>query len=165
MIETPLGPLVAGATSKGICLLEFTDRRMLEAQIKTLRRRFGGAIVPGRNRHLDRLRRQLRDYFAGTRRTFDLPLVAPGSPFQERVWEELARIPVGETRSYEEIAKAIGSPKAVRAVGTANGMNRIAILIPCHRVVTKDGQLGGYGGGKWRKAALLELERNGIIPT
>jgi AraC family transcriptional regulator of adaptative response/methylated-DNA-[protein]-cysteine methyltransferase len=163
-IESPLGPLVAGATSDGICLLEFTQRRMLEAQMATIRRRFGAAIVPGRNRHLDRLEGELREYFAGARRIFTVPLRFPGSAFEERVWSALLRIPYGGTVSYESLARGLGRPGASRAVGNANGRNRIAIVIPCHRVVTKAGTLGGYGGGMWRKHALLHLERTGALP-
>jgi len=158
-IESPLGPLVAGATAEGVCLLEFTDRRMLEAQFKTLRRLFHCAVVPGRNALHELLSKELSAYFAGTLTHFTVPLVFPGTPFQKRVWDELLRIPHGETRTYEQMAQAAGSPGACRAAGTANGMNRIAILIPCHRVVNKDGQLGGYGGGLWRKQRLLDLER------
>ena len=88
----------------------------------------------------------------------DLPLDYPGSAFQQRVWEELLRIPYGETRSYAQLAEAISRPGAARAVGHANGQNRIAILIPCHRVIAADGGLGGYGGGLWRKLRLLETE-------
>jgi AraC family transcriptional regulator of adaptative response/methylated-DNA-[protein]-cysteine methyltransferase len=158
MIPTPLGPLVAGATAKGLCLLEFTDRRMLEAQVTTLRRHFKLPIVPGTNRHLAQARRELKEYFAGTRRRFDVAVDVPGSEFQAAVWKELVRIPAGTTTSYADIARRVGRPGAVRAVGTANGMNRIAIVIPCHRVVNTNGALGGYGGGLWRKRALLELE-------
>ena len=156
---SPLGPLVAGATAEGVCLLEFTDRRMLEAQFATVRRLFAAPIVPGSNEHLQTLRDELASYFAGASRSFSVPLVYPGSPFQRRVWEQLLAIPYGETRSYEELALAVGEPKAVRAVGRANGLNRIALLIPCHRVVRKDGGLGGYGGGLRRKQYLLDLER------
>ena len=159
-IRSPLGPLVAGATSEGICLLEFTDRRMLEAQFTTVRRLFKGPIVPGSNAHLEQLERELGDYFSGSLKRFTVPLVYPGSPFQQRVWRELLAIPHGETRSYEQIAADIGKPKAVRAVGHANGLNRIAIVIPCHRVINKDGKLGGYGGGLRRKEFLLALERS-----
>lgn len=158
-IESPLGPLVAGATEEGICLLEFTDRRMLEAQFKTLRRLFKRAVVPGKNAHIEHLKRELAAYFSGVLTRFTVPLDYPGTPFQRRVWDELLRIPHGETRTYEEMAAAAGSPGACRAAGTANGMNRIAVLIPCHRVVNKDGKLGGYGGGLWRKQRLLDLER------
>jgi AraC family transcriptional regulator of adaptative response/methylated-DNA-[protein]-cysteine methyltransferase len=158
-IESPLGPLVAGANSKGVCLLEFTDRRMLETQFATLKRRFECAIVPGKNHHVEQLERELRAYFAGTLERFTVPLVAEGTPFEEKVWGELRRIPYGETRSYEDLARAVGTPGGQRAVGHANGCNRIAIVIPCHRVVNKDGRLGGYGGGLWRKQFLLDLER------
>jgi AraC family transcriptional regulator, regulatory protein of adaptative response / methylated-DNA-[protein]-cysteine methyltransferase len=158
-IRSPLGPLVAGANSKGVCLLEFSDRRMLEAQLKTVARRFSSPVAPGSNKHLDRLKEELASYFAGELQRFTVPLMYPGSPFQERVWSELLQIPYGVTRSYEDIAIAVGSPKAVRAVGRANGMNRICIVIPCHRVVNKGGNLGGYGGGLRRKQFLLDLEK------
>ena len=159
-LASPLGPLVAGATDEGICLLEFTDRRMLEKQIGTLGRRLKCAVVPGSNAQLDRLQAQLAEYFAGKRNEFDLPLLAPGTEFQERVWTELMSIPAGETSSYRELAVKLGKPGAQRAVGRANGENRIAILIPCHRVIRDDGTLGGYGGGLWRKRFLIDLERH-----
>ena len=158
-LRTPLGPMVAGATAEGICLLEFTDRRRLEAQIATVRGRFHGPVVPGSNRHLEVLKRELAGYFAGTVRDFSVPLTYPGTAFQRRVWQQLLAIPYGHTRSYQDIAAAVGVPKAVRAVGRANGLNRIAIVIPCHRVINKGGNLGGYGGGLWRKQYLLDLER------
>ena len=164
-IESPLGPLVAGATTQGICLLEFTDRRMLPAQVETVRRRFDCAVVPGDSPHFDQLRDELKAYFSGQLRQFSLPLVAPGTPFQERVWAALQRIPYGETRSYEDLAHTVGVPNAQRAVGRANGLNRIAVLIPCHRVINKDGKLGGYGGLLWRKEALLHLERTGQLAS
>jgi AraC family transcriptional regulator, regulatory protein of adaptative response / methylated-DNA-[protein]-cysteine methyltransferase len=158
-VESPLGPLVMGSTRQGICLLEFTDRRMLETQFATLRRRFECAIVPGKNPHLEELEQELAEYFAGKRTEFGVPLIYPGTPFQKRVWDALVQIPYGETRSYEAMARDIGCPGAQRAVGHANGENRIGIVIPCHRVVNKDGRLGGYGGGLWRKQYLLDLER------
>jgi AraC family transcriptional regulator of adaptative response/methylated-DNA-[protein]-cysteine methyltransferase len=157
--ESPLGPLLMGATDDGVCLLEFTDRRALETQIAAVRRCFGCAIVPGKHEYLNRLQDELDRYFAGTLREFRVPLVYPGTPFQQKVWEQLLRIPYGKTRSYEDVARAVGTPSAQRAVGTANGKNRIAIVIPCHRVVNKGGNLGGYGGGLWRKQFLLDLER------
>lgn len=158
-IESPIGPLLAAATAQGVCLLEFTDRRMLDAQFATLRKRFKSAIVPGENEHIKQLKKELEQYFAGTLKKFSLKFIYPGTPFQERVWNALLKIPYGTTVSYEDIAKKIGSPKASRPVGTANGLNRIAIVIPCHRVVNKSGELGGYGGGLWRKQMLLRLER------
>lgn len=162
-LTSPLGPLVAGASPAGICFLEFSERRALESQMKGLRRAFG-AIAPGTNEHLDRLRDQLEQYFAGSLAEFSVPLEYPGTDFQQRVWNALRTIPYGQTRSYEWLASAVGSPKAVRAVGRANGMNRLAIVIPCHRVVNKNGQLGGYGGGLWRKQFLLDLERRSTAP-
>jgi AraC family transcriptional regulator of adaptative response/methylated-DNA-[protein]-cysteine methyltransferase len=158
-MPTPLGPMIAGATDEGICLLEFSDRRMLEAQIATLGRRFETPRVMGMNGHLERLKAELAGYFAGTLRTFSVPLVYPGTPFQRRVWEKLLEVPYGKTMSYQHLARAVGNPAAVRAVGRANGMNRIAILIPCHRIVNKNGDLGGYGGGLRRKQYLLNLEQ------
>jgi len=158
-LESPLGPLVTAANDRGLCLLEFTDRRMLETQFLTLKKLFSCAIVPGHNQHLNLLQKELQQYFAGNLKQFSIPLVYPGTPFQERVWNELLRIPYGQTRSYEDLARQIDSAGAQRAVGHANGLNRIAIVIPCHRVVNKDGKLGGYGGGLWRKQHLLDLER------
>lgn len=159
MIESPVGPLLAGATDNGICLLEFTDRRALEAQLKEVRRHFGSAVVPGRHKLLDQLRDELKRYFAGDLKRFTIPLSYPGTPFQSQVWNGLLKIPYGATCSYEDLANAIGEKNAQRAVGRANGQNRIAIVIPCHRVVNKGGKLGGYGGGLWRKQFLLDLER------
>ena len=140
-------------------LLEFTDRRMLPAQVQRLSRLLGQPMLPGEHRCLAQVREELDQYLAGTRTVFETPLVFRGTPFEERVWRELTRIPYGETISYAQLADRVGSPGAQRAVGRANGMNRIAVVIPCHRVVNADGKLGGYGGGLWRKNWLLELER------
>lgn len=159
MLATPLGRVLAGATEQGICLLEFTDRPMLPTQLEVLRRRLGLMIVAGRHPHLERLQAELEEYFAGRRTSFEVPVVAPGSPFQERTWAQLRSIPVGETLSYEELAAKVGRPAAQRAVGTANGANRLALVIPCHRVVRKNGETGNYGGGRWRKAWLLAHEQ------
>lgn len=159
MIESPLGPLLAGANDEGICLLEYTDRRMLEHNLTTMRKRFGCAVVPGRHKWLAKLRDELADYFDRGGNKFTVPLAPLGTPFQEKVWRELRNIPHGETIAYDELARRIGQPTAQRAVARANGMNRICILIPCHRVIGKDGSLTGYGGGLWRKRLLLDLER------
>jgi AraC family transcriptional regulator of adaptative response/methylated-DNA-[protein]-cysteine methyltransferase len=160
-ILTPLGPMVAGATDDGVCLLEFADRRMVETQIGRIQKALTARALPGASPHVARLEVELADYFRGTRRTFTVPLVTAGTPFQESVWAALRAIPYGETRSYKDQAAAIERPEAVRAVARANGDNRIAILIPCHRVIGKGGQLVGYGGGLWRKKHLLDLERQG----
>jgi len=158
-IATPLGTMVAVAGQEGLYLLEFVDRRALEREIQLLRRATKRVVVPGRNRHLDAVRKQLGEYFRGAREAFDLPLVTAGTPFQKAVWDALREIPSGATRSYADIARAVGAPAAVRAVGRANGLNRIAIVIPCHRVIGSDGALTGYGGGLWRKRRLLDLEQ------
>jgi AraC family transcriptional regulator of adaptative response/methylated-DNA-[protein]-cysteine methyltransferase len=157
-ILTPLGPMLAGATDGGICLLEFIDRRMLETQIERLKKLLDAEFVPGFSEHFGRLNTQMEEYFQGKRITFDVPLVLPGTPFQKKVWEELQTIPYGSTRSYKKQAEMIGLPDAIRAVAKANGDNRIAIIVPCHRVIGTNGKLIGYGGGLWRKQYLLDLE-------
>jgi AraC family transcriptional regulator of adaptative response/methylated-DNA-[protein]-cysteine methyltransferase len=160
-IATPLGPMVAAADDRALYLLEFADRRMLETQLKTLRRRLGCTFAPGMNGVLDRTRTELEEYFAGKRTRFGVPLETPGTSFQKSVWYHLARIPSGGTTTYGALARDLGRPAAVRAVARVVGDNRIAILVPCHRVVGSDGNLTGYGGGLWRKRRLLELESGG----
>ncbi|MEO5579472.1 MAG: methylated-DNA--[protein]-cysteine S-methyltransferase [Gemmatimonadaceae bacterium] len=155
---TPVGDLLAGATEEGLCLLEFADRQVIETQARTTRW-FGQPAVDGTNGHIEQLRQELDSYFAGTLKTFTVALVLPGTEFQVAAWNQLRQIPYGETISYEQQARAMGRPKAQRAVGSANGANRIAIVIPCHRVVRQNGDLGGYGGGLWRKRFLLDLEK------
>lgn len=168
MLETPLGPMLAGTTDRGVALLEFADRPMLPTQLRTLERRIG-LVVAGSHRHLDRLRDELAEYFAGERTAFDVPLDVPGSDFQERIWAGLRAIPFGATVTYADLAASTGRAGAARAVGRANGSNRVAIVIPCHRVVAAGGGLGGYGGGLDRKQRLLDLEaaaaRAGTAPA
>lgn len=157
-INSPLGALIAGASANGICLLEFPEPDRVEPQLAAIRRRLGCEFEDGDSVHLDRLERELAAYFAGTLAQFTVPVVTRGTPFQERVWSQLRRIPYGETRSYEDVARAIRASGASRAVGSANGMNPVAIVVPCHRVINKNGGLGGYGGQLWRKEKLLQLE-------
>lgn len=157
-ITTSLGPMLAGANEQGICLLEFTDRRMLVTQIKRLHHLLKASFVPGRLPVLDELQKQMDAYFQGNLRHFDLPLYFPGTDFQQKVWRALIEIPYGQTRSYKVQAQYINQNQAVRAVAKANGDNRIAILVPCHRVLGSDGNLTGYGGGVWRKKWLLTHE-------
>ncbi len=156
-IETPIGPMTIGATEGAVVLADFTERRMMPAQLAAVRRRFG-PTVEGDSPLLDRTERQLGEYFAAERRTFDLPMDAPGSAFQERVWGELQAIPYGETIAYRDLAERVGAPGAPRAVGRANGSNRLAVIVPCHRVIAAGGGLGGYGGGLAAKRYLLDLE-------
>ncbi len=157
-IETPIGPMVLGATDSAVVMAEFAERRMYAAQLAGVRRRFGRVVEGESSPLLDRVEAELRQYFAAERLDFDLPLDAPGSPFQALVWRELRRIPYGETVSYRELARRVGEPAGSRAVGRANGSNRLAVIIPCHRVIAADGGLGGYGGGLAAKRWLLDLE-------
>ena len=161
LLQSPLGPLLAAATGRGLCMLEFADRRKLPAQAADLTRWYESPVIPGGGGSspiIEQAGRELEEYFGGRRRSFEVPLDLRGTPFQEQVWQELVRIPYGETISYEELATRIGRPGSQRAVGHANGRNRVPIIVPCHRVIQKNGQLRGYGGGLWRKQWLLELE-------
>lgn len=163
-IETPLGAMLAIVGDHALELLEFVDRRALETELQALRSKVGSVVVPGENAILRRTRTQLEEYFAGTRRAFDIPLSQRGSPFQLAAWRALQEIPYGQTRSYTDMARRVGSPGAVRAIGRANGQNQIAIVVPCHRVIRADGSLCGYGGGRWRKQWLLDHERRSMVP-
>jgi AraC family transcriptional regulator of adaptative response/methylated-DNA-[protein]-cysteine methyltransferase len=158
-IETELGIMIAGAVDEGICLLEFSDRKMLNTEYKDLSRYFNTTIQEGESSHFLTIRKQLKEYFEGARTEFSVPLVTPGTPFQLSVWKELMKIPYGKTRSYHEQSVALGKPESIRAVANANGMNRVSIIIPCHRVIGSDGQLTGYGGGLKRKRWLLDHEK------
>lgn len=160
-ITTPLGPVLLGATEEALCLVEFADRPELLRQMERVRTRLGAVLVTGRNGNIDAATTQLREYFAGHRRRFDIPLCHTGTAFQNAVWEELLAIPYGEVRSYAAVAASLGRPSAVRAVGRANGRNALAVIVPCHRVVGADGRMVGYGAGVWRKRYLLSLERAG----
>jgi AraC family transcriptional regulator, regulatory protein of adaptative response / methylated-DNA-[protein]-cysteine methyltransferase len=158
-IETPLGEMIAGAIEEGLCLLEFSDRRMLPTEYKDLSGYLKTTIQEGENKHFRTVRKQLKEYFEGSRKEFSIPLVTPGTPFQQAVWKELINIKFGTTRSYQEQSVALGKPESIRAVANANGMNRISIIIPCHRVIGSDGHLTGYGGGLKRKKWLLDHEK------
>lgn len=159
-LDTPLGPMIAIADEDALYLLEFVDRRGLEREIERLRQRTKSAIIPGHTQPISSIEKELGLYFAGKLTTFSTPLFFLGSPFQKQVWEALKQIPYGQTRSYTDIAKAIGKPTAFRAVAAANGANQIAIVIPCHRVVNTNGDLGGYGGGITRKQWLINHEKS-----
>lgn len=147
--KSPVGPLLLAASDRGLCQLNFMAGRHLakpEGDWRSARAPFAEAI------------RQLKSYFAGELRRFDLPLDLLGTPFQLRVWRRLLEIPYGETVSYGQLARAIGQPEAARAVGLANGANPVAIIVPCHRVIGANGTLTGYGGGLPIKQKLLALE-------
>jgi O-6-methylguanine DNA methyltransferase len=159
LVQTPLGPMVAGVAQDGLALVEFADRPMLETQMTIVGRRFKATLEPGRTSLHSRLQEELDAYFGGASQAFTVPLARPGTAFQERVWDALLTISAGETATYAGVAAQIGQPSAVRAVARANGMNRLALVVPCHRVIASDGSLAGYGGGVWRKAALIAHER------
>jgi len=161
-VETPIGEMMAGATDTHLVMFEFEHRRMYNSQIERLKASLNAELVAGESPVFDVLRTQLDEYFSGARGDFDIPLLTPGTPFQVAVWDGLRRIPAGTTTSYKRLAESIGKSDAVRAVARANGDNRIAILIPCHRVIGSDGQLVGYGGGLWRKRKLLDLEARAV---
>ena len=158
-ITTPLGPMFLCATKQGVCLLEYTDRKMLETEFKDLQRLLKAKILIGENEHIKQAKRELEEYFSGKRKTFDVALHTPGTDFQNMAWKALMKVPFGSTSTYSNQAKKINKPKAVRAVGTANGCNRISIIVPCHRIIGKDGNLTGYGGGIERKKWLIEFEK------
>lgn len=160
-ITTPLGPMIAVAEVDGLCLLEFADRRELSPELKRLRLSRGGIGV-GRFPAIDGIESELVDYFAGTQLSFETPLAPLGTDFSRAVWNALRAIPPGETRSYGQIASAIGRPTASRAVARANATNPIAIVVPCHRVIGANGTLTGYAGGLWRKRWLIEHEQTAV---
>lgn len=160
-LDTPLGPMIAIANEGALYLLEFVDRRGLEREIERLREKTKSAIIPGVTHAISSIESELKQYFVGALRQFKTPLFLLGSPFQLHVWEELQKIPYGETRSYSDLAVALDKPSAFRAVATANGANQIAIVIPCHRVINLSGELGGYGGGLVRKKWLIHHEKQG----
>jgi AraC family transcriptional regulator of adaptative response/methylated-DNA-[protein]-cysteine methyltransferase len=157
-IDTPVGPMRLIAHDDGIVLCEFDDRRALPEEMREIEAEFGSLPSKGRNEFTDQLEGELAAYFRGELKIFQTKLAPFGTPFEHSVWNELLKIPYGETRTYGEIARKVGDAGASRAVGRANGRNRIAIVVPCHRVIASDGTLHGYGGGLDRKRKLLELE-------
>lgn len=154
-IDSPVGPLLLAASDAGLHAIEFHDAR------HPVKR--GDDWHEGNHPLLREAERQLREYFAGKRRSFDLPLAPKGTPFQREVWQALASIPYGSTSSYGELAARVGRPSASRAVGAANGRNPLPIVLPCHRVIGADGSLTGFGGGLPTKQFLLKLE--GALPA
>jgi AraC family transcriptional regulator of adaptative response/methylated-DNA-[protein]-cysteine methyltransferase len=158
-LDSPLGPMLVISDEKALYLLEFVEKRSLEREIESIRLKLNSAIISGITDPIKSIEAELKSYFEGTLQAFRTPLHLMGSPFQKLVWSELMRIPYGETRSYLEQAKAIGKQTAYRAVANANGANQLAIVIPCHRIINSNGELGGYGGGIARKKWLIEHEK------
>ena len=151
-IDSPVGPLLLAANEAALTGIYFDGRQPRAALGKDAQELPAHPV-------LKETAKQLKEYFAGRRRSFDLPLAPAGTPFQRAVWAALRDIPYGETQSYGAVARRIGRPRAVRAVGAANGANPLSIVVPCHRVIGADGSLTGYGGGLERKRRLLALER------
>jgi AraC family transcriptional regulator of adaptative response/methylated-DNA-[protein]-cysteine methyltransferase len=157
-IETPLGGMIVIADTTSLHLLEFVDRKALPAGLRKLSGLVKGRIGFGRTTVTDLTETALEAFFSGQQGRLDIPVHLAGTPFQQRVWQELCNIPAGQTRSYGQLAAAIGQPTAVRAVAGANGANRLALVVPCHRVIGSNGTLTGYAGGLWRKEKLIALE-------
>ncbi|WP_295043714.1 bifunctional transcriptional activator/DNA repair enzyme AdaA [uncultured Paracoccus sp.] len=158
-IDTPLGGMIAIADDRALHLLEFIDRKALPEGLRRLSAHVGGRVGLGRTPIHDLTEGQLAAYFAGSAPILDVPVTLHGTPFQQQVWRALQAIPAGQTRSYAQLAAAIGRPMATRAVARANATNRIALVVPCHRVIGADGTLTGYAGGLWRKERLIAIER------
>ncbi|APO73309.1 methylated-DNA--protein-cysteine S-methyltransferase protein [Rhizobium etli 8C-3] len=157
--ETPLGPMVAVADQTHLHLLEFHDRKALQAELENLQRKTRSSVAAGRPPAIGQIDAELKAYFEGKSANFKTPLaLANSTAFERAVWAKLREIPVGERRGYGDLAREMENPQMVRAIGRANGANQIAIVIPCHRVVGADGSLTGYGGGLWRKQWLLRHE-------
>ena len=158
-LTTPIGSMFIGATEQGLCLLEFTDRKMLETEFRDLQKALNAEILIGENKHIQQGKQELQAYFNGERTLFEVPLHTPGTPFQQAAWKALLTIPYGTTTTYQNQAEKLNKPNAARAVARANGFNRLAIIVPCHRIIGKNGNLTGYGGGIERKQWLIEFER------
>ncbi|WP_122072172.1 bifunctional transcriptional activator/DNA repair enzyme AdaA [Pseudophaeobacter sp. EL27] len=157
-IDTPLGAMIAISCQHQLHLLEFADRKALPREMQRLQKAQPGGVGFGRPEPTQQIAAELADYFTGTQARFDTPLALHGTAFEREVWRYLLQIPAGETRSYSQIAQELGRPSATRAVARANGSNQLAVVVPCHRVLSADGSLTGYGGGLWRKQRLIEIE-------
>jgi len=159
IINSPLGSMHVIADEKGLYLLQFVDIQGLDKEIEHLKRKTKSEIIPGKTRPIISIEHELLAYFDGKLKEFKTTLFPIGSFFQKLVWNEILNIPYGKTRSYQEESVAIGQPSAYRAVANANGANKIAIIIPCHRIIKNNGEIGGYRGGIARKKWLIEHER------
>ena len=155
---SPLGLMFLGATEKGICLAEFYDRIHLEKTLLKLADHLKAHFVEEENQHLNKLKEELTLYFDKKLQKFTVPLIITGTDFQQKVFQSLLKIPYGSTSTYKNQAVVLGDVKAIRAVATANGLNKIAVVIPCHRIIGSNGSMIGYAGGIHRKQALLQLE-------
>lgn len=156
---SPIGGIFVCATENGVCFLGFIGQKKLEYQFGTIQKQLNAILLPGKNQHLTQVQKEINEYFEGARKTFTVPLDILGTDFSKQAWNELLKIPYGKTISYKEQAIAINNLKAIRAVASANGANKISIIIPCHRVVGSNGSLTGYAGGLHKKSWLLNFEK------
>lgn len=163
--DSPIGPMIGGATDKGVCFLEWHDRGGVEVILNRVRKRYKSEVITGQNEHLVSLGDELSRYFKGNLKLFRTPIDVTGTKFQQAVWKQLLEIDYGRTCSYGELAVVVEKPGGARAVGQANGANYLAVVIPCHRVIEADGKMRGYGGKVWRKKYLLELEAGARQPN
>ncbi len=159
-LDTILGSMLVIADDRQLYLVDFMEKRCLEKGVEKLRDQLAATIVPGKTKPIESIEQELRAYFDGQLTQFKTPFILLGSDFQKRVWQALCDIPYGKTKSYAEQAQVICNPRAYRAVANANGVNRLAIIVPCHRIIGSRGELGGYAGGIARKQWLLEHEKN-----
>ena len=157
--SSPIGSIIACATEKGLCFLGFIGQKRIEKHFTELQKHFNAIILPGKNKHLTQAHKEINEYFDGQRKTFSVSLDLVGTEFRKQVWSVLLEIPYGQTRSYKQQAVAMNKVKAVRAVASANGANKISIIIPCHRVIGSNGSLTGYAGGLPKKSWLLNFEK------
>lgn len=158
-IETPLGAMIVISCQHQLHLLEFADRKALAREVQTLAKRQPGGLGFGTSGPSRQIAAELALYFSGKSANFQTPCALHGTAFEREVWQYLRNIPAGGTCSYSKIAQALGRPEATRAVARANGKNQLAVIVPCHRVLSADGSLTGYGGGLWRKQRLIEIEQ------
>jgi len=158
--RTEIGGVVLGSFRGKLCLLDFRGKEVRRTVDDRIKKALHAEFVERDDEILEKTRRQLDEYFGGFRREFDIPLLMVGTDFQKRVWNALTKVSYGHTSTYLQVAKDVGSPRAVRAVGNANAANPISIIVPCHRIIGSGGELVGYGGGLSAKRRLLELERN-----
>ena len=161
-INTPIGDMVACSTQKGICTLVFANEKRVDKIFEELKKESKVEFENGNNKYLTQLQNELEEYFEGTRKMFSVSLDMKGTDFRKSVWSELLKVPYGERRSYKEQALAMDKLTAIRAIASANGANKIEIIIPCHRIIGSNGSLTGYAGGLERKKWLLDFEINNI---
>ncbi len=156
--KTKIGELIIGTYDTKLCILDFRYRKMRSTVDNRIKKHLQADFTEQEDEIISETKKQIDEYLEGKRKNFSIPLLLVGTDFQKRVWSELLRVQYGETASYLDIAKRIDNPKAVRAVASANGANAIALIVPCHRIIESNGELGGFGGGLAVKKRLLRLE-------